>query len=111
SVTIGSGATWQQNWGGETIDGLSGPGNLNNGGFPITVGASNGGGNLTGGLSGSGSLTKVGNGTQTLSGSSINYTGPTSVTGGTLQLFQAANFNSATTVGAATLELAGALNV
>ena len=111
SVTIGAGATWTQVWGGETLDGLNGTGGLNNGGLPMTVGASNGGGSFSGALSGGGSLTKNGTGVQTLSGGSINYTGATSVTNGTLILNQATAFNSATTVGAAILELAGAVNI
>src|SRR3954464_12065870 len=52
------------------------------------------------------SLTKVGNGTQTLPGAST-YTGATAVSGGTLELALTGSLSTGTdvTVGAATLEI------
>ena len=62
--------------------------------------------------SGTLALVKSGTGTQTLSGANINYTGATTVSGGTLRLFNTNNYRSATTVnGGARLELAGTGNI
>ncbi|MBO9537056.1 YDG domain-containing protein [Herbaspirillum sp.] len=67
--------------------------------------ADNGGG--TGRLN----LIKTGSGRQTLV-DSVNYTGTTTVNAGTLSIYNAPGFNSATTVnGGATLELAGNSNI
>ena len=74
-----------------TIDALSGSGSVDTlaGGTPtLTVGANNGSGTLSGLIqnsSGTMSLTKIGSGTETLSGG-YSYSGATTVAGGTLSL-------------------------
>jgi autotransporter-associated beta strand protein len=93
-VTVGEGAVFQlaaSGGGAETIDGLNGAGLVRT--FPtaafgssLIVGAANGDGDFSGQLVNGASalsLTKIGTGTQTLSGNST-YTGATSVSAGTL---------------------------
>ena len=78
-----------------TVDALSGAGNVDTvaGGTPtLTVGANGGGGTLTGTIqnsSGTLSLTKLGAGTETLSGG-YGYSGQTLAAGGTLSLITSA---------------------
>jgi len=55
-------------------------------GNPLTLGQGNGSGTFSGTMSGMLSLTKIGTGTQVLSGTGIAYSTPTIVTGGTLAL-------------------------
>ncbi len=105
SVTLDSNITWKITHGVETIDGLNGAGNITNvsgtnylaGVATLTVGASNGGGLFSGGLSDGGtafSLAKTGTGTQELSGSSITYSGSTTLSNGTLKLTKTTGFAS-----------------
>jgi autotransporter-associated beta strand protein len=73
-----------------TLGGLSGNQNLaltnaSSGNVTVTVGGNNLNTNFYASISGGGSLTKVGTGTLTLSGVN-SYTGPTSVTGGVLDV-------------------------
>ena len=85
------------------LGGLQGARSLAFGGNSLSVGGNNQSTTYTGTLSGSGLLTKVGNGTLTLSGSN-SYTGGTTISSGTLQIgsggttgFIAGNvFNNAT---------------
>jgi len=85
------------------LGGLQGARSLAIGGNSLSVGGNNQSTTYTGTLSGSGLLTKVGNGTLTLSGSN-SYTGGTTISSGTLQIgsggttgFIAGNvFNNAT---------------
>jgi fibronectin-binding autotransporter adhesin len=60
---------------------------------------------IAGAISGAGGLTKLGDGTLTLSGGSIRYTGLTTVSGGTLKLLDATAFASSVT-NSATVEFA-----
>jgi len=60
---------------------------------------------IAGPISGAGGLTKLGDGTLTLSGGSIRYTGLTTVSGGTLKLLDATAFASSVT-NSATVEFA-----
>ena len=62
------------------------------------------------GGSGTFGITKSGPGMQTLSGGNIQYTGPTTVTGGTLNLLNCANFNSSSITDNATLAFTVASN-
>ena len=65
-------------------------------GVTLSVGGNNLSTQFTGTLSGSGSLVKVGNGELSLAGGGIGYTGNTTVSHGTLQLYNAANFSNGT---------------
>jgi autotransporter-associated beta strand protein len=67
------------------LGGLQGARSLAFGGNSLSVGGNNQSTTYTGTLSGSGLLTKVGNGTLTLSGSN-SYTGGTTISSGTLQI-------------------------
>jgi autotransporter-associated beta strand protein len=60
---------------------------------------------IAGSISGAGGLTKLGDGTLTLSGGGIRYTGLTTVSGGTLKLLDATAFASSVT-NSATVEFA-----
>jgi autotransporter-associated beta strand protein len=60
---------------------------------------------IAGAISGAGGLTKLGDGTLTLSGGSIRYTGLTTVSGGTLKLLDATAFASSV-INSATVEFA-----
>lgn len=94
NVDVQSG-NWTIVWGGETVQALSGSGNivlnnqnaLNNVG--LTIGNNNGGGTYSGVISGGFGVAKVGNGTQTLTGAN-SYTGDTTITGGRLAIGGAA---------------------
>lgn len=124
SVTVGAGAILQlasSGNGSETINALNGAGTVRT--FPtagfgsnLTIGSANGSGTFSGGLiNGTNplSLTKIGSGTQTLSG--INtYTGNTVVSAGTLALadngrlrFRLTNTTTNTLTGAGTVTLDG----
>ena len=71
----------------DTIDGLSGAGNVSiNSSRTLTVGGNNESSTtFSGQISGAGSLTKIGTGTQILSGTS-NYSGATTINAGRLQV-------------------------
>lgn len=90
-LSIASGAFMQLNNASQTVDGLSGAGNvtkIGSGSRGLTVGQNNeASANFTGNLiqsAGTLSLTKVGTGTQIISGTGNTYTGSTTVNGGTL---------------------------
>ncbi len=82
--------------GGVTVESIEGAGNLNFGSNNLAEGTNNLSTTLSGVLSGTGgSLTKLGTGTLTLSGTNT-YSGGTSVNGGTLQISNDNNLGDAT---------------
>jgi autotransporter-associated beta strand protein len=90
-----------------TVGGLSGSGKLNLCGTALTVGGGSGSGNYSGSLSGSGSLTKIGIGVQTLSGSD-SHTGGTLIQAGVLAITADRAINNTAgglTFGSGTLQL------
>ncbi|KFK92680.1 hypothetical protein JV45_20330, partial [Serratia sp. Ag2] len=102
AVAVDSGTTLALNSLDQTVQQLSGAGNVTLGSATLT--ASNGGSSTFSGImSGSGNLVKTGGGTLTLSGSN-NYTGTTTVSGGTLSLgiADALATSSAVTLGSGT---------
>lgn len=91
-VTFGIGITAAK------VASLTGTGNLaltdhEANGVELTVGNNDGGATYSGVLSGNGSLVKIGSGTQVLNISGHTYTGPTKVSGGTLQTNSSAETN------------------
>jgi fibronectin-binding autotransporter adhesin len=83
-VSVASGATYDVA-ASDTIDGLTGAGNVTLGSFTLTVGGNNQAtATFSGSISGTGEFTKSGSGTQTLSGA--NAYGATTVSAGTLQI-------------------------
>ena len=112
SVTVQSGALMRMSSGGEAIDALNGAGTINVNAINsiLTVGASNGSGTFSGVLADSGNtlgLTKAGTGTETLSGTSNTYSGPTVVNGGTLQITGSIAGSAVTVNSGGTLVVAG----
>lgn len=85
NLTVAEGATFILRGDG-SLAGVSGPGKIVLDGSRLTAGGS-GDATMSGALSGSGSLTKVGEGTLTLSGQNT-YTGGTTVSQGTLAIAQ-----------------------
>lgn len=119
SVTVGAGASLRLSSGSEEFGGLNGTGTVNSNSAPsgavFIIGSQGKNGTFSGPIGSGGTglgITKVGNGTQTLSGAGT-YTGVTSVNGGTLMLAfgtVASNIlgpSSALTLGGGTLNLAG----
>ena len=81
----------------ETVDGLTGDGEIVTDGGRLTVGQFGGGGTFEGVISGTaGSLWKTGTGTQTLTGNN-SYTGPTNIYNGKLAVSGTSNRLSALT--------------
>ena len=110
TLTLGSSSTI-------SVDGgslnLSSTGNITGSGFTLTLGGA-GSGTLAGAIqTGAGGLSKTGTGTWTLSSTTSNYTGPTSITDGTLSFVGGAlGSTSGTTLGGGTLSLtSGSQNV
>jgi fibronectin-binding autotransporter adhesin len=99
NVTVSSGGTWTIGYGGETIEGLNGGGNislsntaaLNN--IGLTIGNNDGSGSFGGVISGGFGVAKVGAGTQVLGGNNT-YGGTTMLVNGVLELVTATNFVS-----------------
>lgn len=114
-LNVGAGATfdiWDGN--GVIVDVLTGAGTINrgNGGAStITIGADNGTGNFTGSISdaaGSVAVTKIGTGTQTLSGAN-NFSGTLAINGGTIKAGSATALGS--TAGSTTIANGAALDL
>lgn len=110
SVTVQAGSRWAVSSGGETINALKGGGlvNVNSINATLTVGGADGSGEFSGVLANATqtlALTKIGAGTQILSGLNT-YTGATTVSAGTLTVNGSISA-SATTVNGATATLAG----
>jgi fibronectin-binding autotransporter adhesin len=82
-LSIGAGTTLDLNGFNQTLNAVSGQGNIALGGATLTTGADGSSTTLTGAISGSGSLVKAGGGTLTLLGAN-SYSGGTTVSGGTL---------------------------
>lgn len=85
AVTIASGASLNLNNFSQSIGSLSGSGNTTLGTATLTTGNDHSSTFYSGVISGTGALTKVGDGTFSLSGSNT-YSGPTSINAGTLEL-------------------------
>ncbi len=115
-LSIASGAFMQLNNASQTVDGLSGAGNvtkIGTGARGLTVGQNNeASANFTGNIiqsAGTLSLTKVGNGTQIISGTGNTYTGATAVNGGSLIVNGTIGAGATTVAATATLGGAGTL--
>ena len=80
-------------------------GGVANGGYSLTI-AGSGNTNLTGGLSGAGGLTMNGTGLAYLSGNGVNYSGNTTVSSGTLEVYNTRNFSNGANA-ANTITIAG----
>ncbi|MGA2496715.1 MAG: autotransporter-associated beta strand repeat-containing protein, partial [Tepidisphaeraceae bacterium] len=88
------------------LDSLTGGGTLDTTGAVCTFGVNNGASTFTGSITGTGPLAKAGTATMSLSGAD-NYTGSTTISGGTLQLVDQTAFASSSIANAATLEVTG----
>ena len=111
AVSASNGIAFQSGIGTFNMGGLTGEGGMSlldtaGAGVNLSVGGNNQSTQFTGGLSGSGSLVKVGNSELSLAGSGIAYTGNTTVSTGTLQLYNASNFSNGTNP-ANTINIAG----
>ena len=95
-LRVVAGATFDLNGYMETVDGLTGDGEIVTDGGRLSVGLFGGGGTFEGVISGTGELRKYGTGTQTLSGAN-SYTGPTNICGGMLAVSGASYRLSAST--------------
>ena len=85
AFTIASGATLDLASFNQTIGSLAGAGSVTLGAATLTTGNDNTSTTFSGTISGVGGLTKIGAGTLVLTGNNT-YSGPTTITGGTLQL-------------------------
>ena len=85
-----------------SVGGLAGGGGtvatIDAGLFPValSLGGNNQNSTFSGMITGGGSLTKIGNGLLTLAGTNIVYTGNTTVTNGTLEVYNTRNFSNST---------------
>ncbi len=90
TFALGSTLRLDANWAGSvanaSVKSLNGAGAVTLGAQTLTLGTNDGGGSFSGGIGGTGAVVKTGTGTQTLSGAGTNYTGPTTVSQGTLIL-------------------------
>ncbi|MCY2988651.1 MAG: autotransporter-associated beta strand repeat-containing protein, partial [Planctomycetota bacterium] len=112
AVTVSSGAILDLNGKSETLGSLAGAGTVNLRNAILTTGADHSDTSFSGQLTNSvaGNLVKTGTGTFTLSGTSNNYAGTTTVNAGTLQLGAAGvipNSSAVTVASGATLDLNG----
>ncbi len=99
AYTIAGGAILGLNGFSQSIGSLAGDGNVTLGAATLTTGNNGTTTTFSGAISGTGGLTKIGNGTFVLSGTST-YTGATSVNAGTLQVDGAITSSSNVTVNA-----------
>jgi autotransporter-associated beta strand protein len=102
-VTVASGASWSLVWGGETLGGLNGAGNINLNcqsaldNIGITLGNAHRNGSFTGAIGGSFGLAKTGSGIQILAGTN-SYSGPTVIQGGQLAVNGSLGASSVVTI-------------
>ncbi len=89
AVTVAAGATLNLNGFNETLGSLAGAGSVTLGAGALTVGANGTSTSFSGVMSGAGTLTKIGAGTQALSGAN-SYSGLTTISAGALKVQSAA---------------------
>ncbi|MEO7099133.1 MAG: autotransporter-associated beta strand repeat-containing protein [Luteolibacter sp.] len=99
AVVVSSGATFDFNGNSDTIGSLAGTGNVTLGNGAMTTGADNSSTTFGGIISGTGPVTKSGGGIQIFFGAN-NYTGVTTISGGTLSVATLANGGTNSGVGA-----------
>jgi autotransporter-associated beta strand protein len=90
ALSVNSGATFNLAGFSETVGSLAGAGNVTLGAGSLTAGGNNTSTTFSGVLSGTGGFTKAGTGTLTLAGENT-YTGPTTISAGTLVAQAGAN--------------------
>ncbi len=107
--TVASGATLALNNFNQTIASLAGAGMVTLGSATLTTGGDNAATTFSGSITGAGGLVKTGGGTFTLSGTSNNYTGPTKVIGGVLNVTGSLGNTAVTVQSGTTLEGTGSI--
>ncbi|MBI1367865.1 MAG: hypothetical protein GC162_04340 [Planctomycetes bacterium] len=96
-----TGGTFDLNTNSQTIDALTGSGTVltSSSATTLTLGNDNGSGVFSGAINESGNVTKIGSGTQTLSGTGSTYSGNTNINGGVLSVTTIKNNGTASSLG------------
>ncbi|OIR14878.1 extracellular serine protease precursor [mine drainage metagenome] len=108
AVSVSSGATLDLNGHAGSVGSLAGSGSVALGSGSLSVGSDGSSTTFSGVIAGSGSLTKTGSGSLTLSGANT-YSGPTSVSGGVLNLNGSASNSAFTVASGGTLSGSGSV--